>query len=90
MDCTLSNHAKEQGKARNISVEIIDQVINFPGQIIEEEELGQKIYQSIVAFPENRTYLVRVFVSTNEGRTIVKTVYKTSKIDKYDESKVRS
>ncbi|WP_020604488.1 DUF4258 domain-containing protein [Spirosoma spitsbergense] len=88
MNYTLSNHVKERAKERGISSKTIDQVIISPDQIIEEEETGQKIYQSIIAFPENKTYLVRVFVNNNKEPSIIKSVYRTSKIDKYYEGEI--
>lgn len=88
MTYTLSNHVKQRATERGISFEIIDQVMNFPQQIIEEEELGQKVYQSIIIFSEKKTYLVRVFVNTTNEPNVVKSVYRTSKIDKYHEGEV--
>ncbi len=88
MNYILSKHAKDQSKARNVPIEIIDWVINFPDQIIEEEEFGQKKYQSLITFSDKKTYLVVVPVNVDKEPAVVKTVYRTTKLDKYYESQV--
>ena len=84
----LSNHVKQRAIERGITLEIIDEILNFPEQIIDEEEIGQKVYQSIITFSEKKTYLVRVFVNTLKEPNVVKSVYRTSKIDKYHEGEI--
>lgn len=88
MNYILSNHVKQRAEERGISSEIIEQIINSPQQIVTEEETEQKVYQSLIAFQENKTYLVRVFVNTGEEPNIIKSVYRTSKIDKYHEGEI--
>ncbi|PIV19002.1 MAG: hypothetical protein COS42_00955 [Flavobacteriales bacterium CG03_land_8_20_14_0_80_35_15] len=72
-----SNHCLEQMHVRNISKQIIDSVMNKPDSIIYEKN-KQQIYQKVTG-----QYLYRVFVNANRIPTLIKTVYKTSKISKY-------
>lgn len=67
---------------------MIDQIMNAPQQTVDETEPRQKVYQSVITFPENKTYLVRVFIDTEKEPNVVKSVYRTSKLDKYYEGKV--
>ena len=80
----FSNHALEQMKARNISVELVNSIITNPQQVIIEP--GKKIFQSIVNFKEEGEYLVRIFVNSIKNPNVIITVYRTSKLDKYYES----
>jgi hypothetical protein len=84
MNFIFSIHAEEQIIRRNISKELILQILNKPNQVISRT--GKDIYQSIVTFEDNKKYLVRVFVSSIKKPKVIITVYKTSKIDKYYES----
>ena len=88
MTYTLSNHVKQRATERRIPVEIINQIINSPQEIVNDEGSGQKIYQSIIEFSEEKTYLVRVFVDTAKEPNVIKSVYRTSKIDKYYEGEI--
>ena len=63
MSYVLSDHVKQRADERGIPLEMIDQIMNAPQQTVEETEPGQKVYQSIVTFSENKTCLVRVFVN---------------------------
>ena len=88
MSYILSDHVKRRADERGISLEVIDQIMNGPQQIVDEIEIGQRVYQSIITFSKNKTYLVRVFVNTEKEPNVVKSVYRTSKTDKYYEGKV--
>ena len=78
----LSLHAIEQMKIRGVSEEIIFEVLENPDRIDFESE-GQLIYQKIVLFDGLKQYLVRVFVNSDKIPNLVKTVYRTSKLSKY-------
>ncbi len=69
---------------------MIREILSNPDQIVDDKtgEEGQKVFQSIINFPENSTYLVRVFVNTLKDPNVVKSVYKTLKISKYYESEL--
>ena len=58
-------------------------VLTNPQQILTEE--GKKVYQSIINFEKERSYLVRVIVNIDKEPNNVITVYRTSKIEKYYE-----
>lgn len=78
----ISLHALEQLSARGISEDIVFNVLENPDNIEEESE-GQLIYQKIITFENKKDYLVRVFVNPDKTPKLVKTVYKTSKFNKY-------
>ena len=78
----LSLHAIEQMKIRGVSEEIIFEVLENPDRIDFESE-RQLIYQKIVLFDGLKQYLVRVFVNSDKIPNLVKTVYRTSKLSKY-------
>lgn len=78
----LSLHAIEQMKIRGVSEEIIFEVLENPDKIDFESE-GQLIYQKVVLFDGLKQYLVRVFVNSDKIPNLVKTVYRTSKLSKY-------
>ena len=77
MHFEFSLHSLEQIKLRGISKELVELVLNYPDEIANEFE-NQIIYQKVI---EN--YLYRVFVNSNKNPSLIKTVYKTSKINKY-------
>lgn len=78
----LSLHAIEQMKNRGVPKEIVFEVLENPDKIDVENE-GQLIYQKVVLFDEVKQYLVRVFVNSDKTPNLVKTVYRTSKLSKY-------
>lgn len=73
----FSNHSLEQIKLRSISEEIVALVLNEPDKIIMEDN-NQQVFQKIV---ENHLY--RIFINANKNPSLIKTVYRTSKITKY-------
>jgi hypothetical protein len=86
MDYIFSQHALGQMKSRDLSIELVENIINNPDEIKQEE--GLTIYQCIVPFLPKGNYLVRVFVNTTKMPNLIVTVYKTSKISKYHEGKI--
>ncbi len=85
LDYTLSAHLKERAAERGIPLVVIESILNSPDQVIDDKsgEDNQKIYQSIVDFPEKGAYLIRVFVNCSQQPNVVKSVYKTSDIKRY-------
>ena len=69
-------------KIRGVPEEIIFEVLENPDNIYSENE-GQLIYQKVVLFDGLKQYLVRVFVNSDKIPNLVKTVYRTSKLSKY-------
>ncbi len=82
MNYRLSDHAIKQIGDRQISVELIEQVIDSPEQIIRQLD-GSKVYQSKITRVNNKTYLIRVFINDALSPMIVISVYLTSKVRKY-------
>jgi len=73
-----SNHSLEQMEMRNISKQVVDLVMKHPDSIINEED-NQQIFQKVI-----EQHLYRIFVTANKNPVLIKTVYRTSKISKYD------
>jgi hypothetical protein len=73
----FSHHCLDQLKRRSIAKDTIELVIMKPDSIIEEED-QQLIYQKVV-----KKYLYRVFINNTKNPGLIKTAYKTSKINKY-------
>lgn len=81
MNFKLSLHAQAAIDERNISLSVIQQTIDAPEQIVEED--GLKVYQSRYQANNDKAYLLRVFVNDRVNPALVVTVYRTSKISKY-------
>jgi len=82
----FSNHALEQIETRSLSVQVIEEIL------LSEEKLIIKvgnidIYQKIIV-EVDKPYLYRVFINTSKEPFLVVTAYKTSKIEKYETSKI--
>jgi len=78
----LSAHAIEQAELRQIANDQIFITLEKPDMIIDEEN-GQLVYQKVQNEGNSKSYLYRVFVNSNKNPKLVKTVYRTSKIEKY-------
>ena len=78
----FSNHAEERLWARGLSKDLVLEVLNNPDKIIELDSV-LLIYQKILVEPDKR-YLYRVFVNRELDPKLIVTVYKTSKIDRYE------
>lgn len=74
----ISDHAREEAARCGISLDILDNILVSPGQIVDTYS-GRKAYQSKVKF-EDRLFLVRIIVENTDPLTII-TVYRTSKIE---------
>ena len=82
MKYTFSKHAIEQIERRNISRTVIDEVISHPENIIKHDNCV-KVFQKVIDDSKNK-YLYRVFVNICKKSALIITVYKTSKIEKYE------
>ena len=88
MDLVFSKHAIEQMHRRGINYETALFTVSQPDQIIvDDEDTKIVIYQSIIK-ENNRMFLLRVFVDRDKQPNVVVTLYKTTKIIKYYESKI--
>ena len=81
----LSDHAREEAERRGIPLEVVQSVIEAPGQIVEVHS-QRRAYQSKVMM-DDKLYVVRAIVELTDPLTVI-TVYRTSRIEKYwsDES----
>lgn len=82
MKFRYSRHAEEEMVRRGIPRKLADEVLRHAEQTIPERD-GRVAYQSRVPFDDGQSFLLRVIVDVNTDPSIVVTVYRTSKIDKY-------
>ncbi len=82
MKFEISAHALEEANRREISLDVLESVLKSPDQIVDEYG-EKKAYQSKITFGSGKIYLVRVILKEYADHTVVVTVYRTSKIDKY-------
>jgi hypothetical protein len=88
MEVVFSKHAHEQMSRRGINSEIVLKVISHPDQTIyDHEEPAIVIHQSLVN-ENHRLFLLRVFINIDKQPNVIVTLYKTTKISKYYESKI--
>ncbi len=78
----ISRHAQTEMERRGISLSLVESVLDHPQQIMLERD-GRKAYQSQVDFGSGKIFLLRVIVADDINPTVVITVYRTSKIEKY-------
>ena len=78
----ISLHAQTEMERRGISLSLVESVLDHPQQIVLERD-GRKAYQSQVDFGSGKVFLLRVTVADDINPTVVITVYRTSKIEKY-------
>ena len=83
-DFEFSSHALKQMEDRGISAEMVLETLHHP--LTQAESDGQKVYQRLIKI--ERMYLIRVFVNITKSPMLIKTVYRTSKIDKYYEGEI--
>ena len=76
----ITDHAREEAERRGIPLEVLQTVMESPGQI-REAHSDRKAYQSKVEI-DGKLYVVRAIVELTDPLTVV-TVYRTSKLEKY-------
>jgi hypothetical protein len=81
VDFILSQHAQEEINKRKIPLQIVQLILNYPEQILEED--GLKVYQGIFTGTNHKTYLLRIYVNDLVSPQKIVTLYITSKINKY-------
>ena len=77
----ITDHAYFEMKRRNISPELVKQVLSNPEQRISVRK-GRDVFQSRI-HDQDGLYLFRVVVDVDRRPFEVVTAYRTSKIDKY-------
>jgi len=82
MKFEISRHARNEMNRREIPENLVQTILQNPGQIVDEYG-NMKAYQSIIGSETGKNYLVRVIVNDTVEPEKVVTVYKTSKIKKY-------
>ncbi|MDR1182115.1 MAG: hypothetical protein LBL13_09085 [Bacteroidales bacterium] len=65
----------------------IDTVLHPAQTLIDDEFPEMKIFQALI-WENEEVFLLRVFVNVKQHPNIIVTLYKTSKIKKYYESKI--
>ena len=89
MNYIFSKHAEEQMQRRGISREDVETIVSQPDQMLANEESEDiTIFQSLKN-ENGQMFLLRVFVNTIKLPNVIVTLYKTTKIQKYYESKIR-
>ena len=81
MNFILSPHAEEKIIQRQISLKILQDILNNPEQILEED--GLKVYQGTFVTINNKTYLLRIYINDLVEPQKIVTLYVTSKLRKY-------
>lgn len=81
MDFILSQHAKEEIVKRKIPIQILQLILEFPKQIVEED--GLKVDQGTFTATNGKIYLLRVYVNDLINPHKIVTVYFNSKKQKY-------
>jgi hypothetical protein len=82
MNFVYSQHAQEQIELRGLDKSIVDDVLNSPSAIVNQDNL---ITIFLKIFLEgDKLYLYRIFVNCIKDPPLVVTAYKTSKTDKYE------
>lgn len=86
MNYRILPHARQQMQQREVSADIIRQILDNPGQIVDGDQ-GRKIYQSIINLSDGgrlaKPFLVRVVVNPDVDPALVVTVIATTQISKY-------
>ena len=88
MDVIFSKHAQEQMQRRSINYEHVLSTVLQPDQVIvDDEDTDITICQSLIKEDE-QMFLLRVFVNKAKHPNVIVTLYRTTKIVKYYESKI--
>ena len=88
MDFVFSKHAEEQLQRRGINRKDVETVVSQPDQTLTDDENKDiTVFQSLIK-EEGRMFLLRVFVNTTKLPNVIVTLYRTTKIQKYYESKI--
>ncbi len=78
----FSKHSIERLLERQITIDIAEQVLEHPEEIIENND-GLTVYQAIKLFENGKNYLVRIYVHKKVEPQIVVTAIRTTKFKKY-------
>jgi hypothetical protein len=73
---------------RGIDESLVIEILKAPERIIKENRCNT-IFQSVIPDENGKKYLFRIFVNDCKQPNLIVTAYRTSKIDKYHEDKIR-
>jgi len=82
MRIRFSRHALEEISYRSLPESLVTQVLETPDQVAPAQ-FGRMVYQSKLAFPDGKVYLLRVVVEPRQGELFVVTAYRTTRLAKY-------
>jgi hypothetical protein len=82
MEFKFSKHALEEAIRRDISLDSVESVLQKPQQIVQEYG-GKNAYQAKIESSSGRMKLLRVIVDDTKTPSVVVTVYRTSRVNKY-------
>jgi len=82
MSFQFSVHVYQRLEERDIPIQALQLLLESPEQVLVQED-GTKVYQSKFVAGNGKTYLLRAFVNDRVEPSRVKSLYKTSKIQKY-------
>jgi hypothetical protein len=83
MDVKITDHAQFEIDRRQLSEEMIIDVVLGPEQVMELQK-GRRIYQSkYLDWHMKKEMLLRVVCEERNNLLLIITAYRTSKIDKY-------
>jgi len=81
MKVDFSIHALERMDSRGITKDDVIKVL-LSHDFVNEQDAGTNVYSKLL-IKNNKKYLYRVFVNELKKPSLVVTVYRTSKIEKY-------
>jgi hypothetical protein len=81
MEYRLDEHAAAQMRARRISAQLVDDVLQNPGQFVPGRK-GRDVYQSKVQM-RGKAFLLRIIVQTRLQPALVVSAYITDNVAKY-------
>lgn len=81
MNFEFSKHALDQMIRRSIQKDQIKITVEYPDSISIQDS-GTKVYSKLIS-ENSKSYLYRVFINELKKPSLIITVYKTSKINKY-------
>jgi hypothetical protein len=83
MEFRFTRHAGEEAKRRGIAMDTITEVMNHPLAIVDGYG-SRKIYQGKIVDINGKQFLIRAVVDINTAPISIVTVYRTSKMAKYE------
>lgn len=82
MKIQYSEHARERIRSRNLTTDQIKEGIKNPDEKFQIE-IGNVVHKVLKDDESREEYLLRIFYKEEEGRILIISAYKTSKIEKY-------